>query len=101
MTESYSAFKQIKRVLNVIRAHRTIDESSLVFFDVCSGKGILSTLLSFTYPQSRIYMLDKNGKMNNDHLKSQQNVHFEKLNVKDPNFKSYVQQVAKNRFCTR
>jgi hypothetical protein len=52
------------------------------------------------FPKCQIYMLDKNGKMNNDHLLSQPNVHFEKMNVKDPKFKAYVAEKTKTGFCT-
>jgi len=53
---------------------------NVVLFDVCSGKGYAATLLSFIFPTLKIFMIDKDTKMNLSHLKALPNVqmvHFD------------------------
>ena len=39
----------------------------MVVFDVCSGKGLGATLLSFLLPRGRVVMLDSNGEIPRDY----------------------------------
>lgn len=63
MTESYSVFKQIKRMVKRLQAENQ-DNKEIIIIDVCSGKGFLAILLSFMLPQVHIYMIDNDLTMN-------------------------------------
>lgn len=45
-----------------------LHQDRIVFYDICCGKGILSFLLTFLFPRSKIVMLDNNTSMNLEYL---------------------------------
>jgi methylase of polypeptide subunit release factors len=57
MEESWTVYQKLKRLLRDTGLRRT---DRLVIFDVCSGKGFTAALLSAKFPNSDIWMLDKN-----------------------------------------
>jgi hypothetical protein len=60
--------KSLKECLLTFTAIRH-NAKQLVFYDVCSGKGILSFLLAILFPEvSKIIMIDSNAEMNLAHL---------------------------------
>lgn len=66
---------------------------NLTFFDVCSGKGILSFLLAMLFPETpRIVMVDFNADMKLDHLTSEccSNVTFEKHDIHSGEFADFM-----------
>jgi len=69
----------------------SIRQEDLVFFDICSGKGYLSVLLSKQFPKAQVHMIDKMKSTQLDHLKSLSNVEFHRVNIKQPNFLPWMQ----------
>lgn len=66
---------------------------NLSFYDVCSGKGILSFLLANLFPEiPRIVMIDSNADMNLDHLTTEccANVTFEKQDIHSGEFADFL-----------
>lgn len=67
MSEAYSMYSQIKRMLGGFQMEgeegemksRRIREEDIVFVDVCCGKGFNSVLLSMMYPKAQVVMMDK------------------------------------------
>jgi hypothetical protein len=59
---------------DVDRNHR------LVFYDICSGRGISSFFLSFLFPNSRIRMIDSDSKMKLNHFEIPQCQHVKHFN---------------------
>lgn len=53
----------------------------MVVFDVCSGKGLGATLLSFLLPRGRVVMLDSNGGMDLSHLRARPNLSFRHVDL--------------------
>lgn len=93
--ESYEAYKQVKECFKKsLQAPISTNSSSdtdvalmspiadkspkkdLLFVDMCCGKGYLSVLLHFKYPQADIVMVDIAGKMNLDHLQNLPQIDF-------------------------
>ena len=88
LTEAYSAYRQIKHLLQ----NSQFDPSQLLFFDICSGKGYLSVLLAYEFPESQIYMIDNDEKMNVEHLQSIPNISLLSWNLRSP---KYVSDLSK------
>ena len=57
--------------------------NSLIFYDICSGKGISSFFLSFLFPNSKIIMIDNNSSIKLQHLSLPQcqNIQFYNFNI--------------------
>lgn len=70
----------LHRIQEQLETETTVDDK-LVFFDLCSGKGLLSIFLSKTYPTATIHMIDHNPKMVLTHLESTPNVHFHLMDL--------------------
>lgn len=67
--------------------------SNLVFYDVCSGKGILSFLLCFLFPDiPKIVMIDFNLNMKLDHLKAEccKCITYKQCDIYTENFSEYL-----------
>ena len=52
-----------------------------VLLDVCSGKGLTATLLSFLLPRARVVMLDSNSAMQLAHVAARPNLAFEEFDL--------------------
>ncbi|KAL1526532.1 hypothetical protein AB1Y20_015241 [Prymnesium parvum] len=53
----------------------------VLVLDVCSGKGLGATLVSFLLPRGRVVMFDANGNMDLSHVKSRPNMSFRHLDI--------------------
>eukprot|EP01127_Copromyxa_protea_P006816 TRINITY_DN1678_c0_g1_i1.p1 TRINITY_DN1678_c0_g1~~TRINITY_DN1678_c0_g1_i1.p1 ORF type:complete len:224 (-),score=19.29 TRINITY_DN1678_c0_g1_i1:55-726(-) len=91
MTETWSTLEQLKPMLIGISPER------LVFFDMCSGKGYLSCLLSFVYPEATIIQIDNNRKMNMSHLEKLPNVEFHILNIFDRKMPAWLSEKSQGK----
>eukprot|EP01103_Thecamoeba_quadrilineata_P013732 TRINITY_DN3900_c0_g1_i1.p1 TRINITY_DN3900_c0_g1~~TRINITY_DN3900_c0_g1_i1.p1 ORF type:complete len:246 (+),score=46.28 TRINITY_DN3900_c0_g1_i1:3-740(+) len=87
LSESFALYSKLEPLLK-----KYPDPSQVVLFDVCSGKGFLSCLLSFLYPSTQIYMIDKDTKINLTHLKSLPNVTMKTFDILK-NFKLFQEWV--------
>jgi hypothetical protein len=96
MNESYMVYQQTKNLLKKIG--KSADDDDIVIFDVCSGKGFTSVLLSLHFPKARIYMIDKCTKMNLEHLTSLPQVTFENFNVTKSDMLKFVNDRAQGKF---
>eukprot|EP01119_Soliformovum_irregulare_P021194 TRINITY_DN7009_c0_g1_i1.p1 TRINITY_DN7009_c0_g1~~TRINITY_DN7009_c0_g1_i1.p1 ORF type:complete len:298 (-),score=59.22 TRINITY_DN7009_c0_g1_i1:3-896(-) len=90
MTESYSIYRQVKKLIKQIGDQTSKKE--IVLFDVCSGKGFSSILLSFRFPNARIHMIDSCKVMNVSHLKSMPNVTLDIADIFAPSFEGWVKE---------
>ncbi|KAL3918391.1 MAG: hypothetical protein SGPRY_006039 [Prymnesium sp.] len=72
----------------------------VVVFDVCSGKGLGSTLLSFLLPNARIIMLDANGQMELAHVKSRPNLSFHHVDIFREETVAIIKEEANGAFLT-
>lgn len=99
MTESYFVYKCVKLAISHLQTAResTFDIRNLVLFDICSGKGFTSCLLSFKFPDIQIYMVDKSKKMNLEHLKSLPNVKFENIDIKRTNMVQWTSERTQDK----
>jgi len=79
-------------VKKLLDANEKESNQSVVFFDLCSGKGFLSCLLSFMYPDSQIYQIDINKTIKLDHIKSLSNVEFYNCDIFKPTMKDWMSQ---------
>jgi hypothetical protein len=85
-TENFLSFAAIRYFSN-----------RLVFYDICSGKGITAFLLAFMFPQiPKIVMVDNNSKIKLDHLSISrcQNVEYQHFDVFTHTFKDYISTEA-------
>jgi hypothetical protein len=108
LTECYSAICLVERSLRRIQKHSTNEiaeeplitfssirknVSNLAFYDVCSGKGILSFLLTLLFPEiSIIKMIDSNKKIKLDHLGSKccTNITYEHYDIFNEEFSDFL-----------
>lgn len=66
---------------------------NLAFYDVCSGKGILSFLVAILFPEiPQIVMIDSNADMKLDHLTSEccSNITFQKQDIHSVEFAGFL-----------
>jgi hypothetical protein len=75
LSEAYGAAKQAEALLVSLGLSGPIGEGA-VLLDVCSGKGLAATLLSFLLPDAAVVMLDANGAMNLSHVRARSNLSF-------------------------
>ena len=80
LTESYSVLQKVRAQADHACG---ADGTGLVVFDVCSGKGVASLLLSIAIPGCRVVMIDSNAAMDLSHLSGRANVEFHALSVFD------------------
>ena len=81
LTESYAALQKVRAQAE--HAKCAADGTGLVVFDVCSGKGVASLLLSIALPGCRVVMIDSNATMDLSHLHGRANVEFHAMSVYD------------------
>lgn len=93
--ESYEAYKQVKECFKksaeaqaAVKTREPTDTAStpttetksanngLLFVDMCCGKGFLSVLLNYKFPEAQILMVDNMGKINLDHLTNLPRIDF-------------------------
>lgn len=96
MNESYMVYKQTKNLLKKIG--KSADADDIVIFDLCSGKGFTSVLLSLHFPKARIYMVDKCTKMNLEHLENLPQVTFENFNITRSDLLGFVNDRTQGKF---
>lgn len=67
-------------------------QERLVFFDICSGKGILSFLLASMFPLSKIHMIDFNSKIKADHLRDNhcKNINYMHMDIFQESFYEFM-----------
>jgi hypothetical protein len=70
-------------------------QSDLLFLDVCSGKGILSFLLTFLFPTAKVVMIDFNAKIKRDHLSHPRfhQVSFVHVDLYTPAASEYIERL--------
>lgn len=102
LTESYGTLLKIKEILGS-------ETEDLVFFDVCrltnfapcfnlsSGKGYLSCLLSFHFPGCTIYQIDNNTKIKTEHIRSLPNVEFHLIDIKGKKILDLMKRVTTSK----
>lgn len=61
MTESWSVYRQVKKIIRKLEADY---EKPIAIFDVCSGKGFISTLIALKFPKLKVFMIDHDKRMN-------------------------------------
>jgi len=66
----------------------------LVFYDICSGKGIASFILSFMFPNSKIHMVDFNKSLKLGHLNEIKNVQFKYIDLYSSEFETYLLETS-------
>lgn len=93
--ESYEAYKQVKQCFKksteaqeAAKAPAVIEGATvpstpskstkerLLFVDMCCGKGFLSVLLNYKFPEAHILMVDNMAKINLDHLQNLPRIDF-------------------------
>eukprot|EP01112_Ceratiomyxa_fruticulosa_P006812 TRINITY_DN1769_c0_g2_i1.p1 TRINITY_DN1769_c0_g2~~TRINITY_DN1769_c0_g2_i1.p1 ORF type:complete len:208 (-),score=28.41 TRINITY_DN1769_c0_g2_i1:63-686(-) len=88
-------YKRLSKTIDSMRieeASKGIAPREIVLFDVCSGKGNLTTLLSFMFPLLKIFMVDKDKKMNIEHISKLPNVRMEYMDIYQKKFVEFVQR---------
>jgi hypothetical protein len=67
-------------------------QHQLVFYDICSGKGIASFFISLLFPKSQIIMIDFDASIKMEHIEISQcsNITFIHMDIYHNNFKSYI-----------
>lgn len=67
-------------------------EKDIVFYDICSGKGVASSFLTLMFPQAHIKMVDFDNFLNLEHLQlpCMQNVSYNHLDIYTDAFESFV-----------
>eukprot|EP01105_Mastigella_eilhardi_P005183 TRINITY_DN16954_c0_g1_i1.p1 TRINITY_DN16954_c0_g1~~TRINITY_DN16954_c0_g1_i1.p1 ORF type:complete len:422 (-),score=107.40 TRINITY_DN16954_c0_g1_i1:70-1296(-) len=77
-SESWAIYRRVKSLMKTLRANGNTD---IALFDVCSGKGFTAVLLTHMFPGVPVYMLDKNKKMNLNHLEQLPNIKMAHLDI--------------------
>ena len=65
-----------------------------VVLDVCSGKGLGATLLSYMLPKGRVVMLDANGEMELAHVAARPNLSFRHADIFSAQLPAVVREEA-------
>eukprot|EP00966_Prymnesium_polylepis_P038186 885318-Prymnesium_polylepis.1 len=79
VSEAFSVCEVVRSVAGAERIQG--GGEGMVVFDVCSGKGLGATLLSFLLPKGKIVMLDANGHMELSHVQARPNLSFRHLDI--------------------
>lgn len=104
-SESYAAYKQVKESIKTMCeansasslfgflescrepfASTLVPPKDVLIIDLCSGKGFLSVLMNFKFPQAHILMIDNMTKINLDHLKNLPRIEFWLTSITEKNF---------------
>jgi hypothetical protein len=75
LSEAYGAARQAEALLASLGMSEPTGKGA-VLLDVCSGKGLAATLLSFLLPDAAVVMLDSNGAMELTHVTARPNLTF-------------------------
>jgi hypothetical protein len=78
MTEAWGVFELLSAELAKLAPP---PGAKFVMFDVCSGRGFLSVLLSRKFPDATVYMIDNDKDMNVNHVKSLENVRISHADI--------------------
>lgn len=83
ISEAYAAAAQVRAVLRARGASSNAVRlgTGLCVFDVCSGKGITSVILSQLLPEASVVMFDSNSAMDLSHVAALHNVRFVELDI--------------------
>jgi hypothetical protein len=103
--ESYAAYKQVKECIKKSSEVNTssplagflesalqpvavseVPPKDVLIIDLCSGKGFLSILMNFKFPNAHILMIDNMKKINLEHLEKLPRISFWLGNVTSPSF---------------
>ena len=94
--EAMACKKQIERILQ----RDGIDgREGLTFVDLCSGKGFLSIVLSFAFPNAKVEMIDVDESANVEHVKAMKNVRFHRVDVKSKECEKIVEEAGNVSTC--
>lgn len=85
-------FTALRYFSECTRGQAEATRPGLTVLDVCSGKGITSVLLALLLPCCSVTMIDFNGNINRDHLKSPAcaNVSFVHMDIYTDSFQQYL-----------
>ncbi|PRP89307.1 hypothetical protein PROFUN_02181 [Planoprotostelium fungivorum] len=98
MTESYSVYRQVKKMIEQIKhRHEGTECPTIVLLDVCSGKGFASVLLTFKFPDLKIKMIDNDRFMNVKHLKSLPNIEMVYMDVHKEQFQDWMVETLRGK----
>ena len=102
--EATACLKQIERVLMKKKKRGVLIEEEealrsnggegLTFVDLCSGKGFLSIVLSFAFPNARVEMMDRDESANVEHVEAMKNVTFRRVDVTSEECEKIVEDAA-------
>jgi hypothetical protein len=78
VSEAYGVLAQIRELARKLDlSDQAVNSGAgLTILDVCSGRGVVSLLLSRLLPEARVVMLDANPSMNLAHVACTPNLHF-------------------------
>lgn len=92
--EAMATMSKIKYQLR--RNANELDESNLVFVDLCAGKGLLSIFITKQYPRSQVHMIDNNKKMVLTHLEATPKIQFHSLDIHSKDVSSFLKHVLQD-----
>jgi len=97
ITESQAVLHAVERLMADKRfGEGGIAPADVIFFDVCSGKGFNSLLLSFRYPTSSIVMIDNDTSIKFPHLSTLTNTSFVLCDIRTNSFESLIESRVRN-----
>lgn len=82
ISEAWATCEQVRALLHPTALAQ--GGEGVTVLDVCSGKGLGATLLSFLLPKGRVVMMDANGAMGLSHVSSRPNLSFHHVDVFSP-----------------
>jgi hypothetical protein len=87
--EAYTAYKQVKHAVKkrcqtqndsplscLLKSALVAPNNDILIIDMCSGKGFLSVLLNFKFPNANILMVDNMTKLNLEHIENLPRIDF-------------------------
>ena len=94
--EAMACKKQIERIL---QRDGINGGEGVTFVDLCSGKGFLSIVLSFAFPNAKVEMIDVDESANVEHMKAMKNVRFHRVDVKSKVCEKIVEEAGNVSTC--
>ena len=99
-SEAFAALSAIETLHGSLELSGS-DGRGLCVLDVCSGKGIIATLLSLLLPEARVTMLDVDGRMDLSHVADRPNLEFEHLDLFSREAAGTLERLARADGCHR
>ncbi len=87
LTEAWTSYKKVKQIVERIN----VPASDIILFDMCSGKGFNTLIISKMFPHfKKVYAIDKDKKMNTQHFQALHNVTYKLADVNQKSFHKWV-----------